>query len=628
MKRLFLAFMIPVLVILGTPALVGSLMYDGSGDEHMPVDLYTEDADAIEMLYAELDASITDIETNPDEDLVYNIHEDIINTAIYQAIKDENPDYSPGEDCSTTTECFAFGEMQQVEGYDVELGLIGAWVSFYDTNDVADAGQLALNLFLQVEANNNLRYKTIVEFHFSFEDDPDYYYLEFEKVKIGRLPVPKSLIVGALGIIENQAGINFENELGEMKLGDIDLQNLSYKLSKDEILQQLNSADEEQNDVGAKLSQELLSISFEKQLIRFDIIEKELQFIIGISQLRNEAGTDMPDYLYTLHDQEVVDDEVVYGEFNPTLFNPETHLKDLFTEYLFNLALTDNNFVIKEKAFNKLIYSEADGFADTREMRTIDLGNGETKTIEFGLKAIWFEFTPDNIYIHALFRIDDIDSEVVITAEEISTSPTELQFEFSKITIGKDEGEADGEYTALTDLEVFKEIFADFGDVEFGEFNQDGDLIISASRLTSLIQGGTVDGSVEVTEIILVQDGIELAIEPTSTTLKDVLQDFKSELNNVIGSEQFTTDLEAVLDTTDGGAEQATYDSIVGLQEALLNEEPIATEDVEELFNNFSELDEQTQTEFVETITNLIDPAIFADYESLFGEFSSEDIPE
>ena len=71
MKKLLMAILIPILVILGTPALVATLMYDGTGDEHMPTYLYTDEYDFEEMLFTELNNSIEDVETGVTEDLEF-----------------------------------------------------------------------------------------------------------------------------------------------------------------------------------------------------------------------------------------------------------------------------------------------------------------------------------------------------------------------------------------------------------------------------------------------------------------------------------------------------------------------------------------------------------------------------
>ena len=632
MKKLFLALFIPVAVVLGTPALVATLMYDGTGDEHLPVHLYGDDVpDAKTMLFEELDTSITEVQDGVTEDLIFNLHEDIINRAIYDMIIEENEDYAPGEDCQTDRECYIVAEATQAEGYNFSFRVVGMWVSFYDGDTATDPGRFVFNVFLEVNLNEGMTYKTVVEAHFLFDDDRDYYYLEFDKVQVGRLPLPKSIFVTAIGVVQDQLGADLEGQLDDLPMGELDLDNLSYTLEKDEILAQMaeSSSDNGEVDAGALLSQELLSIIFDNQLIQFELVDEEFTLTAGVSQFRSEDVDDIPAYLYDLHDQEVVGGETIIGEYNPELFDPEAYLQDLFTEYIFNSSLVGGGFTIREKTFNKLIYSGAEGFADMRSIQEIQISDTETKQIEFGLKAIWFEFEADDIYVKALFRIAGIDSLLVIRAEEVSTSDTELQFEFQEITFGKDEGELSGEFLEITDLAVFKQVFADIGDVEFGEFNEDGDLIISAAKLSALLQDGSQEGAVVVAGISLEPDQLVLDVQAGDPTLQAALTSFQGALTGVIENPALLTDLGTVLDTTGGGAEQAVYESMVDLQTSLTSPEgTVDPEQVEELFTNFEQLDSTTQEEFLDTIVDLVDPSVYSDFEALFGELGEEDIPQ
>ena len=79
MKKLFLAIMIPILFVLGTPALLAAIMYDGSGEDAMPVHLYNEDADAEAMLYAELTSSLDAVTNEEEENFDYsNFNPDVL----------------------------------------------------------------------------------------------------------------------------------------------------------------------------------------------------------------------------------------------------------------------------------------------------------------------------------------------------------------------------------------------------------------------------------------------------------------------------------------------------------------------------------------------------------------------
>ncbi len=620
MRKLFMAIFIPILIVLGTPALVATLMYDGTGDEHMPVDLYTEDADAREMLFTELDNSISDVENGVTDDLLFNIHEDIINVAIYEYFKEENPDYAPGDDCANDNECYVFAQAQEVEGYDLSLRLVGAWVSFYDGASELDPGRFVFNVFLEVDLNEDITYKTVLEIHFLFEDDPDYYYLEFDKVQMGRLPIPKSLISSIVNTIDDQANLNLEAELAELPMGNFNLENISYTVPKDDILEQISSS-QEGSDAGSELAQELLSIVFDQQLVEFDLQDEEFVLNAGISQLENDDDVSFPEYLYDLHDTEIVNGEEVVGEYNPDLFNPEEHLQNLFTDYIFNSSLTnDDGFRIRERVFNKLIYSSQNGFTEMRSVKEIQISDTETKEIEFGLKAIWFEMEETEVYINALFRIGEIDSLLVIRAEEVSSTATELQLEFVEITVGKDEGETNLEYLEIVDLEVFQSVFADIGDVEFGEFNADGDLIITAERLTALMEDGTNEGAVEVTSIDLASNAIVLNV---STQYDSALTAFQSALQDAVEDPQLLTSLDAILDEDDGGTEQAVYDSVQNIQTSLTSSEDVDPEDIDTLVDNLEELDSETQQAVMDSFTDLIDASTLSEYENLFGEFDT-----
>jgi len=630
MKKLFLALFIPIAVVLGTPALVATLMYDGTGDEHLPVHLYNDDTeDALTMLYAELDASIIAAEDGQ-QDLVYNLNQDIINRAIYEAILESNPDYAPGDDCVTDEECYIAAESVEAEGYDFSFRIVGMWVSFYDGDSVTDPGKFVLNVFLEISLNDGATYKTVVEAHFLFDDDTEYYYLEFDKVQIGRLPLPKSFFTSIIGVIESQANVNFEEQLGDIPIGEFNMSDLSYTIQKDEILTKMVNSENGEPEAGTLMAQGLLSIVFENQLVQFDLQDEELVLTVGVSKINSEDETDIPSYLYDLHDKELVGTEMVIGDYNPELFDPESYLQDLFTEFIFNSALvgTDAGFKIKEKTFNKLIYSGAEGFADTRQVVEIPVSDTETKEIEVGLKAIWFEFEEDQIYAKILFRIAGIDSLIIIRAEEVSTASDELQFEFVEITAGYDENEDPIDYIEILDLSSFKAAFSALGDVEFGEFNEDGDLIISAAKLSALLQDGSEEGAVIVTGISLEENAIVLNVEAGDSTLQSTLTAFQGALSDVVANPDLLNDLGGVLNTTDGGTEQAVYDSMVGLQTALTDPEtPVDPQQVEDLFTNFEQLDPETQNEFLGTITDLIDPTLFSDFEGLFGALEDGEVP-
>lgn len=621
MKKLLLAILIPVGIVVGIPAIIAAVVYDDAGDVDMPVYLYNDDTTASEMLFTELDESITDIETNPGSDLVYNLNEDIINKGIYEAIKEQNPNYAPGDNCESEDACYIFSEAQDIEGSDLSFRVVGVWVNLKDGETELDPGSFVLNTYLELKYND-LSYKTVVRLHFSFEDNLEYYKLEFEKIEIGQMPIPKSLISTVVNTINEQANLNLEDQLSNIQFGAFDLDNLSYTLQKDEILAQMDVSEED--DSGTKLTQELLAITFEQQYVLFEIVDGEIVVEVALSQLSNDEDVDIPEYLYDLHDQTVEGDTVVIGDYNPDLFMPEEHLQNMLTDYLFNSTLTAGDFEIGEEIFNKLIYDSQGGFTEMRKIQEIAISDTETKEITFGLRSFWFEIDADAIYVHALFQIGEVDSLMIIRADEISSTTEELVLEFTEITVGKDEGESNLDYLEIVDMETFKEVFADLGDVEFGYFNELGNLIITAERLTGLMQEASNQDALVVQSIDLASDAIILDVS-AGTGLDQVLEDFQTALQGAIEDDQILTNLSNVLDETDGGAGQAIYDSVENIQDALNSGDSINPEDIETFVDGLSDLDSETQNDVLESFTSLIDSTILDDFEASFGALTDSE---
>lgn len=609
MKKLFMALFAFVLLVLGTPALIATIMYDGSGDTHMPIHLYTEDADAQQMAMQELKDSFDDLESGATTDMIYNLNEDIINVAIFEAIREQNPDYMPTEDCATPEACYIVAEQQTFEDFDISLRVVGAWVNF--EQDV-----FKLNVFLEVELNDGFTYKTVITTEFKFTDVPGKYVLEFEELRIGNLPLPASALSAVLNLIEkNVDDVDLDDATADIEVGEVDLAEFTYTLQKDEIVELIG---EDQPSAENDLMKEVISIIFEQELLTFEFVEEEFVVSGRLSKFQSDDTTDIPAYLYDLHEVDPISGDI--GEYDPNALDPESFLTDLFTEYVFNYALVGGGFEINEETFNKLIYAGAEGFAEQRMVQEIDLGDGNVEDVEVGLKGIWFEITPDAIYAHALLRVASIDSQLTLRADKVvaESSDTELVFEFTEISFGKDAGETANDYLEIVDLDVFKAMFAQIGDIEFGAFDSEGTLTISATRLSALMQDGSQEGTVNVTGISIIQDAIVIEIEPVDAELAAALDDFSAALEGVIASETLLTDLEGVLDTETEGPEQEVFDAVTNLQGDLAAGESVDPDDVTALFDNFGELDEETQAAFLETIEDLIDPTILGTYEGLF----------
>ncbi len=616
MRNFFNTIFIITLAFVGLPALGLAIMHDGTGAENMPVHLYTDDADAERMLYAELSSSISDVEDGTTTNMVYELHQDIINTAIFELFRsdDFNPEYMPDENCVEDSCKYVYSDEIEIGGSNFDVRVMGAWVDFKD--DV-----FIVNVYLEIGINDGLSYETVAKAFFDFHDYPDRYELKFDKIELGNLPLPISIITRAINMLdENISTFDLDEQSDVLPIGDLDISNMSLTIVKDDILDNLEDTEGGNDETGYALAKEVLSIIYDHELVEFKLNDEEFVLTAGISKFRSDE-TDVPLYFDDFHIKTIIEGEEVIGEFNPNSFNPDNYLTDMFTEYVFNSALSGGGFKIYEETFNKLLYYKADGFSDTRTTYEYYNDEGELEVINLGLKAIWFEFDPEEIYVYALFEIAGIDSVLKITAENVSISDTELIFEFTTITFGEDEGELDGDFLLIDDLEVFNQMFLELGDVEFGEFvDMNGDVVlkITAERLSDLMQDGSQVGAVEVTGIHLYEHYIELDVEPADTTLAAAFDAFTDALNDAFVSGDLLNDLAGELDIDNPGPEQDVYNDVQDLQNAIINEEPISADDITDLFDDFEQMDQESQEAFLNTFNDLIPPGVYDQFTELF----------
>lgn len=632
MKRLFYFVFGVVVFTVGTPVLLLGLMYDSSGEIDMPTYLYTSDADYQKMLYQELDDSLNDVENGNTVDMEFNLTEDIINTAIFNMVREEtNPDYMPNDNCDAEeNKCnyIIYEPFDINEDSSVQAKLVGVWVELEDvpeTNERIKQGKITINAYLEVDVQGSFTYETLVQTSFIITDntDDDLYKLEFDQVKAGKLPLPKSLFT----TIINASGFDLESEVSQsLEVGEFDQSEMSYSITKKELVDNLNEDTGAEPTPEQELTKEVLGIIMESY-VSFDGETDEIILSAGVSLLKNEDVSDIPAYLYDLHQYELVNGEKVYGEFDPEAFDPNGFLSDSFAEYIFNRALTgEPEFYINESVVNKLIYSQASGFADMTQVQSYTDSDGIDHEIEIGLSGLWFEFEEgeegEEVYAKALFKVAGINSLLEIRTVNISPNPQELILDFNRITIGKDDGEEDGEYTVFENTQVFKDVLASMDSIEFATFNEAGQLIISSDALLTLIMDSESDpenASFDITALGVVEGALYLAIEPQDAELNAVLQTLTENLNTVISDGTLINELGDALDLTDPD-QLSIYTEISEMQTDLIDgniDTNIDPEEIEDIFTTFETLDSEAQDSFIGAIEGSIDQSTFDQLQDL-----------
>ncbi len=604
MKKLLLLILTPIIIVVGIPVATFAIMYDGQTVDNMPIHLYTHDADPMGILTRDLNDAIDAVRNDTSQDLLITVHQDIINMAIYnmiigdEAVEGINPNYRPDASCQSSECMYIFEETVQVGDMDIDLRFMGMWVTFSDE-------RLTLNTSVEIDLGS-FSYKTTVRTNMIIQDNEDDYNIEFAGFNIGNLPLPKAMFSFFLNAVFTIADLDL-SELSDDIPGTLDAPNLKYNILKTEIRDYVEASSD---DASGILLAELVDVIYQNRLISFALEEERFVLNFAVSLIRNEDNVSMPTYLNTMLDAD--------GRFIEGAFNVDVYMRNRFQEFIFNQALTgQQQFNLSQDALNRIVFSSATGFSESQYEFTYENPSGDEETIVMGLRGLWFELKADHINIYVLVVIDAINIQMKITATELTGQANEIIYDLSRISIGEDPGETEDQYLLITALDNFKNSLATLGDFGFGHFNDLGQFVINTEALTDVFDDGTVEGNIQVNSFNIIDGAISMNIT-APTELQGVLDDYADAIKEVFLEEDIETSLNNNLNPTPGSSEEAAIQTALDIQNKLINDEPITSEDVQDLFDAFDAMDEANQDLFLDVFESLLDPSIFDQFSENF----------
>jgi len=596
-KKLLLIIFVPIGLVLAIPLTLLLLMYDGSSWEDFDKTIYSEDADAMSAFYEDLDVALNDYQENSarEDDLVIPVHEDVINTAIFTLLQGQNDQYLPLESCESS-DCLYVIEDEIND--NLVYRIKGAWITLGDSSE----GQFTFNLALEAGRPDGFTFKTNLQARFTLEDREDEYYLEFDRVRIGSLPLTRGLFTRILSVANVETNLDEEDFPGV----DLAIDNLSLTINKAEMLENLDGNDDAMMDLFA----EMLNIVFERRLVHFEIQNRLIHITMGISQIRSDDDEDIPPYLYDMHDEQ---------GYNPDLFDSGRFMKTRFDQYTFNRALTgDTRYEIKERHFNKMLYDNFDGFEGFRIDREV---NGRMMSV--GLQGLWFDFGETDIKIYGLIEIDSIKSVVDMRWDVVELEADRIEYQLSRVAIGDAEGKTADEFILIDEatnserLEKFRDAFASIGDVEFAIFTEVGNLVISTETLENFMEGGTVEDNITIDSFEINNDGILLDLKASNENLDLILSAFSNSLQDAFSSPTILGNLDDNLNPEPGSPEEAVLESVASIQTALNDNGDVDPELVEELFDAYEQMSPENQDSFMDSFYGEMDENVVDE----FGDF-------
>ncbi len=625
MKGLLIALLIMVISTVGIPLLLVGLMYDSSTESDMPVELYTDDADAMQMLLESIDESIAFVLEDDANDFTFRLTQDMVNVAIFNAIRgmdDEteaiNPDYMPTEDCESASCKYIIEEMIDInESNSVFLRVHGVWVTF-------EEDEFHLNVGYEIQHNDGFTFKSTVKTEFTLQDDAEagHYYFAFNRVRIGNLPLPKALFSTLTNLAFNLGDIDAETLEEEIPLGDLDIRDFSYTLKRSDITDLLREQSAEENDPALEVAAVLLQSVFDNDLFSFKVQEGAFDFNLRMSLIRNPEDTEIPAYLQAMHTAE--------GTFDPDAFDPEKHFETLFETFVYNAAFSGDEtyaLTINQRSFNKLLYHQLEGFEEFRFPFDYTDSSGDEQTLTFAFEALWIDIdvVDDNgdssvvLHLNGLFDFGGIKSLLTIRADEVlDYEDNAYAFDITEIALGKDPTKDD--YLSITDLEPIKRLLGDIDNFGFGYISDEYYIVIDTGGLETIFDEGAGQDLIDVTAITLVDNAIRIEVEPTNPELKGTLDQFTGAVKDVFKDNTLKNNLETRFEDFDEDSPEKKLIDIVGdIGDKLENDEMPDQETIETMVDTLSTMDPASRDAFLDALKETMDPAIFDEFEQEFG---------
>lgn len=597
-KKLFLLLFILILIVVLSPFALLASMYQGNTEASIPVETYIEGSTVESTIAPEIDLAIEGLNSE-DGDLVYRLRDETLNQLIFAAITEEgglNPNYNPSDDCEEDDCNFILVETIEInESSTITIRIKGVWVLF-------DENQLILNANGEVQYNDGFTYKSKLSLYFDIEDREDAYYFAFDKVTIGRLPLGARFFARVLDAAEQFTGETL-TETDTLPIGEIDLDNFSVTIPKQEIVDTVRNDEDMENSA---VIAELLSIIFDNTLLSFAFEENEFNFTLKSSLFLNDPETAVPSNIQAIYDSE-----------EP--FNLENYLTTRLEEFVLSQALiNDGIFRINENIFNTLIASNVN-LEDFTFEQSYENPEGVTETVSGGIKGIWIDIESESIFLYILIQFEDVKSLVTLELGKIESEDAfTLVYEVVEFSVGKDASETSEDYLSITEFDVFIEAIKDNLENDFLSINASNQFVVGGPSLETMLNDLLLESGISLNDIDVVNNAIALNLE-LDESLQSIFDDVSSAINTVLENETIITSVEEALAESDSEEAAEVVEAVTNIQNKLENQETITEEDVSTLIDEFTDLTPEEQQNVLNAIQEDIDPELLAEFEALFS---------
>lgn len=597
-KGLFkLLFALFILVIL-SPFVILGLMYQGNADADIPTDDYTQDVTIENVLATDLEAALQGLET-PNEDIVLSINDETMNAMIYAFLTSENgpnPEYNPGEDCADDA-CVLFSETFDITADATgTLRVTGFWVELLDN-------QLQIHMNANVQYNDGFTYATSVQLDFNIEDRTDEYYLSFDRVSLGRLPLTQSLFTRVLGWVENATGESVENA-DALPVGTLDLETLSVTIPKAEIIQSIEEDPDQEN---GPLLAELLRIVFANELLTFKVLDGQLDVTLQSSLLFNDEPLELDLAL-----------EAVFE--NPEAFDPAASLTGLLESFILTTALSgEGTLVVDELLFNQVIAqstAQVEGLSFTQTFAGIE---GDVSEVSVELESLFMDLTETGMILTLTLNINGAFSQVRLNLDlSPSDDPLVLLYDVSRLSVGEDGNEAESEYLILENLAPILEALSANLSASAVSINDEQQIQLDGRILQAILEESMAGGGIDLSAIDTQEDAVLLALT-FDGIINDTITAYGDALKDLLENDLTLSAIESVMNTFPSEEVDTLLESMNTLSDEIAAGPP-SSETVDTFVDSYESLSSLEKTTLMESFETIIGSELIDEFEGIIPE--------
>lgn len=586
MKKLikFILSLVVILILIVVVPLVILFITIQDSTDNAPVDLYNESI-TVENQIDDLLLRFTD---NKDDNFYLSFSEKDLNLLVFALVKENyNEKYYKATDGEKYIESFEIPEeVFLIGGKEAQIKHIYA--------EIEDDG---LTIYITIDA---FSFKTNISIGFNFEKDDMEYKIIFNRLALGGLNlmsgIGKSLlnpILKMLDFTEEKINANIEEKNIPVKFN---MDDFSFTFRKEDLGELIKSqlGDESNLDVVSDLVG--LVTSSDNNLLDIGLFElegeKHFGFKLSLAEIKNSEAES------TRLNQEI--DKASVG------FNQEVFIANKTQNFLIsNLVGTEQKITFTNLDFNKIIYSNTNGYAGFSYPELIDVG----EVYIFNVKGILFEFKITTLDIIFVIEINGIETKLVLTGDVVISSDEKTINIVLRDTLKLQSISSSANFI----LNVLKEQMDDFGGISY-DANNNAFIISTAAFEDFMSTGGGVT-PLSVEKIRIINGGIEVVVKTEDLGFAGLISTLTDSLETTLQGGLLDT---SGLNSEDPGVETLN-ETLEEIEEALSSSG--ITEDLaNQLINDFNNLTQENQAAFISQIEGNLPDELADLYADLFGK--------